>query len=82
MEMLTVHQGKDKALLCLMYGIQELALYVCLGGQKFPCLRVLSVEIQSVIPGAILNSEQAMESYFVSVHEKKKVIIVGCERHP
>lgn len=57
MEILTVHQGKDKALLYLTCGIQELVLCMCLVGQKLPCLQVLCVEIQAVIPGAILNSE-------------------------
>lgn len=81
METFTVHQGKDKALLYLICGIQELAFCVCLVSQNLPCLQVLSVEIQAVIPGAILNSEQAMESYFVIVDEKEKVITIGCERH-
>lgn len=48
METLAVHQGKDKALLYLMCGVQELALCVCLEGQKLPYPQVLSVEIQAV----------------------------------
>lgn len=81
MEMLTVHQGKDKALLYLMCWIQEFAFCVCLEGQKLPCLQVLQAEIQAVIPGAVLNSEQPRESYLVSVHETETVIIAGCEKH-
>lgn len=81
MEMLTVHQGKHKALLYVTCGIQGFAFCVCLEGQKLPCPQVLQAEIQAGIPGAILNSEQPRESYLVSVHETETVIIAGCEKH-
>lgn len=54
MEMLTVHQGKDKALLYLMCGIQELALCVFRGSKISMCLSAISRNTSS---GCWCNSE-------------------------